>query len=276
MRLSGVPVFAVVNQKNEFVLVSGDDDEGRQLGLFFFAKEDAEGLIATVSPFGVTVPVQEGRRSSGGGGGTCVLGFARRCSARSQNAKRRPATCSENGRPSALPAAPSPLPPHRPSPAPPPSHPSADQGAERQAGARRPRAHHLDGLCLRVRGRAARKVGHRGRHLPLHARSFPGGAGARGGCALRAGGRLGGAAAGLERGCGRAAPRRAASCAMPRGRLFVAPLPAPPLPHAHAPPHSPTLPHTPLFFSLSRGSSTSARACPPPPSPGCRSSRPRA
>ena len=32
MRLSGVPVYAVVNQKNEFVLVTGEE-ESRQLGL---------------------------------------------------------------------------------------------------------------------------------------------------------------------------------------------------------------------------------------------------
>lgn len=48
LRLSGIPVFAVVNNKNEFVLVSGDTDGDRQLGLFFFTKEDAEGLIATI------------------------------------------------------------------------------------------------------------------------------------------------------------------------------------------------------------------------------------
>ena len=48
LRLSGIPVYAVVNTKNEFVLVSGDDNESRQLGLFFFSKEDAEGLIDTI------------------------------------------------------------------------------------------------------------------------------------------------------------------------------------------------------------------------------------
>lgn len=50
-RLSGVPVFAVVNNKNEFVLVSGDDHDSKQssqLGLFFFNQQDAEALIATV------------------------------------------------------------------------------------------------------------------------------------------------------------------------------------------------------------------------------------
>jgi hypothetical protein len=46
-RLAAVPVYAVVNTKDEFVLVSGDED-GKQLGLFFFSKEDAEELIATV------------------------------------------------------------------------------------------------------------------------------------------------------------------------------------------------------------------------------------
>ncbi len=48
LRLSGIPVFAVVNSKNEFVLVSGDGADDRQLGLFFFARDDAEGLIATI------------------------------------------------------------------------------------------------------------------------------------------------------------------------------------------------------------------------------------
>lgn len=47
-RLSSIPVFAVVNSKNEFVLVTGDDGV-RQLGMFFFSKEDAEGFISTVS-----------------------------------------------------------------------------------------------------------------------------------------------------------------------------------------------------------------------------------
>lgn len=46
-RLSAIPVFAVVNNKNEFVLVTGDDGV-RQLGMFFFRKEDAEGFISTV------------------------------------------------------------------------------------------------------------------------------------------------------------------------------------------------------------------------------------
>ncbi len=48
LRLAGVPVFAVVNAKNEFVLVSGDGADERQLGLFFFSRADAEGLIATI------------------------------------------------------------------------------------------------------------------------------------------------------------------------------------------------------------------------------------
>jgi hypothetical protein len=50
-RLSGVPVFAVVNSKNEFVLVSGEDGDStsaHQLGFFFFNREDAEALITTV------------------------------------------------------------------------------------------------------------------------------------------------------------------------------------------------------------------------------------
>lgn len=46
-KLSGIPVYAVVNQKNEFVLVSGDAED-KHLGLFFFNKEDAEGLVATM------------------------------------------------------------------------------------------------------------------------------------------------------------------------------------------------------------------------------------
>ena len=37
-----------MNSKNEFVLVSGDNETDKQLGLFFFTKEDAEGLIATI------------------------------------------------------------------------------------------------------------------------------------------------------------------------------------------------------------------------------------
>jgi hypothetical protein len=47
-RLSGVPVYAVVNQKKEFVLVSGDETDARQLGMFFFNQSDAEELVATV------------------------------------------------------------------------------------------------------------------------------------------------------------------------------------------------------------------------------------
>lgn len=48
-RLAAVPVFAVVNAKSEFVLVSSDDDLlARQLGLFFFSRDEAEALVATV------------------------------------------------------------------------------------------------------------------------------------------------------------------------------------------------------------------------------------
>lgn len=48
-RLSGIPVYVVVNQKNEFVLVSGENsEESRQLGLFFFDVKDAEDLLETV------------------------------------------------------------------------------------------------------------------------------------------------------------------------------------------------------------------------------------
>lgn len=46
-RLSGIPVYVVVNQKNEFVLVSSDNDT-RQLGLFFFDIDDAQGLLDAV------------------------------------------------------------------------------------------------------------------------------------------------------------------------------------------------------------------------------------
>lgn len=47
-RLAGVPVYAVVNSKKEFILVSGDDDSGRQLSLLFFNKADAEGFQETI------------------------------------------------------------------------------------------------------------------------------------------------------------------------------------------------------------------------------------
>jgi len=47
-RLAGVPVYAVVNSKKEFILVSGDDDSSRQLSLLFFNKADAEGFQETV------------------------------------------------------------------------------------------------------------------------------------------------------------------------------------------------------------------------------------
>lgn len=47
-RLAGVPVYAVVNQKREFILVSGDDDSGRQMSLLFFNKQDAEGFQHTI------------------------------------------------------------------------------------------------------------------------------------------------------------------------------------------------------------------------------------
>jgi hypothetical protein len=49
-RLAGVPVYAVVNSKKEFILVSGDDDSGRQLSLLFFNKADAESFQETVRP----------------------------------------------------------------------------------------------------------------------------------------------------------------------------------------------------------------------------------
>jgi hypothetical protein len=47
MRLSGIPIYAVVNKKNDFILVSGDHDD-RQMGLFFFSKGEAEHLIDTI------------------------------------------------------------------------------------------------------------------------------------------------------------------------------------------------------------------------------------
>lgn len=47
-RLAGVPVYAVVNSKKEFILVSGDDDSGRQISLLFFNKSDAEGFQSTI------------------------------------------------------------------------------------------------------------------------------------------------------------------------------------------------------------------------------------
>lgn len=47
-RLAGVPIYAVVNQKREFILVSGDDDSGRQMSLLFFNKDDAEGFQSTI------------------------------------------------------------------------------------------------------------------------------------------------------------------------------------------------------------------------------------
>ncbi|KAI3432456.1 hypothetical protein D9Q98_004006 [Chlorella vulgaris] len=46
-RLSSVPVYAVVNKKNEFVLVSGEDDV-KQLGLFFFSEPEAEAMLKTI------------------------------------------------------------------------------------------------------------------------------------------------------------------------------------------------------------------------------------
>ena len=55
-RLAGVPVYAVVNSKKEFILVSGDDDSGRQLSLLFFNKADAEGFQETVRPVGHALP----------------------------------------------------------------------------------------------------------------------------------------------------------------------------------------------------------------------------
>jgi hypothetical protein len=49
-RLSGVPVYAVINKKEEFVLIAGDadDNQHRNMGLFFFNKQDAQSLIDKV------------------------------------------------------------------------------------------------------------------------------------------------------------------------------------------------------------------------------------
>lgn len=47
-RLAGVPVYAVVNSKKEFILVSGDEDSSRQISLLFFNKSDAEGFQSTI------------------------------------------------------------------------------------------------------------------------------------------------------------------------------------------------------------------------------------
>lgn len=43
-RLAGVPVYALSNAAEEFVLVSGASS-GKSLGLFCFKKEDAESLL---------------------------------------------------------------------------------------------------------------------------------------------------------------------------------------------------------------------------------------
>eukprot|EP00951_Prasinocladus_malaysianus_P021026 scaffold173385_cov34-Prasinocladus_malaysianus.AAC.2 len=48
-RLRGVVVYTVVNSKDEFVLVSGEDNtKPRQLGLFFFSEADAKSLISKI------------------------------------------------------------------------------------------------------------------------------------------------------------------------------------------------------------------------------------
>lgn len=46
-RLNGVAVYTMVNSKNEFVLVSGENDV-RQLGLFFFSEPEAEAMLKTI------------------------------------------------------------------------------------------------------------------------------------------------------------------------------------------------------------------------------------
>lgn len=50
-RLSGVPVFAVINHQDEFVLISGEaegDEAPRSMGLFFFNRADATRLVEKV------------------------------------------------------------------------------------------------------------------------------------------------------------------------------------------------------------------------------------
>ena len=47
-RLAGVPIYAVVNTKKEFILVSGDDDTDRQMALLFFSATDAAGFEKTL------------------------------------------------------------------------------------------------------------------------------------------------------------------------------------------------------------------------------------
>jgi hypothetical protein len=47
-RLAGVPIYAVVNAKKEFILVSGDDDTDRQMALLFFSATDAAGFEKTL------------------------------------------------------------------------------------------------------------------------------------------------------------------------------------------------------------------------------------
>ncbi|KAL4446206.1 hypothetical protein ABPG77_003013 [Micractinium sp. CCAP 211/92] len=46
-RLNAVPVYTVVNNKNEFVLVAGEDD-ARQLGLFFFSEPEAQAMLKKI------------------------------------------------------------------------------------------------------------------------------------------------------------------------------------------------------------------------------------
>lgn len=46
-RLAGVPVYALSNASEEFVLVSGASS-GKSLGLFCFRKEDAEALLQQI------------------------------------------------------------------------------------------------------------------------------------------------------------------------------------------------------------------------------------
>ncbi|PRW61470.1 TIC 22- chloroplastic [Chlorella sorokiniana] len=47
-RLDAVPVWVVVNNKNEFVLVSGEAGSNKQLSLFFFTETEAQAMLKTI------------------------------------------------------------------------------------------------------------------------------------------------------------------------------------------------------------------------------------
>ncbi|KAK2075929.1 hypothetical protein QBZ16_001265 [Prototheca wickerhamii] len=54
-RLSNVPVFAVVNDKDEFVVISSESEATRQMGLVFFDKSDAQSLAESMKHSGSKV-----------------------------------------------------------------------------------------------------------------------------------------------------------------------------------------------------------------------------